>query len=411
MLLLVNTVKGQSINLNTVNQLSPNFVFDTLLNYKNEKVALADLKGKSVIIDFWSTGCLPCIKAFPMLEGFQKRFGDSLQILLTGSDLERTKYFYEARKKTNKPMVLPCAINRNAWNYFGIHEVSTFVWIDDKGYVKAITDDSQVTEKNVADFISKKEVQLHQVQNKVYEDYKKNLLTTACEIDSSSVVFNFTFTKYLPGIKSSSNFPPMDGGTKVRATNYAILGLYMIAFGDSTGNWPYPRISNETAHPEKYIPQRGIDVQEWKFDNTYCYQLTVPASRKKDLYKIMQDDLSRMFGMNVYFEDRVQKCLVLTAEKNAPLMADKSMTPKFVPSSGGITIINHSFARFFEALSHYWMDKIVLDETGITGNIAITLQVQMNDLDSLNAALKKYGLNLAYKDRTIRMMIFKDPVK
>jgi len=125
----------------------------------------------------------------------------------------------------------------------------------------------------------------------------------------------------------------------------------------------------------------------------------------------MQDDLKRMFGFNVYIENRMQKCLVLTAEKNASLMADRSMTPKYEPNSGGIILINHPFAKLFEKIKDYNQDKIVLDETGITGNIAVTLQAQMNDIDALNMELKKYGLNLAYKDRTVKMLIFKDPVK
>ena len=168
---------------------------------------------------------------------------------------------------------------------------------------------------------------------------------------------------------------------------------------------------NETAQPEKYIPPKDTDYQEWKFANTFCYELTVPANRKSDLLKIMQDDLKRMFGFNVYMEERVQKCLVLTAEKNAQLMADQSSTPKKVYNSGGITVINHPFSKLFEMIEHYNQDKIVLNETGITGNVTVTLQAQMNDIDALNEALKKYGLNLAYKDRTVKMLIFKDPVK
>jgi hypothetical protein len=185
----------------------------------------------------------------------------------------------------------------------------------------------------------------------------------------------------------------------------------MIAFGDSTGPIPLNRISNETTHPEKYVPPKGTDYQEWKKDNTFCYELTVPVHRQNDILKIMQDDLKRMFGFNAYMEDRVQKCLVLTAEKNEQLMADKSSTPKIVYNTGGITVINHPFAQLFEMIHHYNQDKIILDETGITGNVAVALQAQMDNIDSLNEALKKYGLNLAYKDRTVKVLVFKDPVK
>ena len=106
--ILGSTVKAQSVNINTtvspqINQLCPAFSFDTLLNYKNEKLSLADLKGKFVIIDFWGTFCLPCIAAFPKLENWQKQFGDSLQILLVATDgYQKAKQFYETRKKANK---------------------------------------------------------------------------------------------------------------------------------------------------------------------------------------------------------------------------------------------------------------------------------------------------------------------
>ena len=118
-----------------------------------------------------------------------------------------------------------------------------------------------------------------------------------------------------------------------------------------------------------------------------------------------------MFGVNVFFENRVQKCLVLTADKNARLTADRSETPKVVYNAGGCTVINQPFAQLFEMIRHFNQDKIIFDETGITGNVSVALQAQMNDIDALNEALKKYGLGIHYEDRNVRMFIMKDPVK
>lgn len=415
--LLINMVKAQPINTyaatnaSVVNKQSPNFVFDTLLNYKKEKLALADWKGKRVIIDFWSTSCLPCIADFPKLEGFQKKFGDSLQILLAAQGFEKTSRFYETRKKMNKPVGLPCAMAGEAFDYFKVRSVSTYVWIDEQGYVKAITDYSQVTEHNVADFTAGKNVRLRQIGATSLIEPDKYLVTIANEMDSSNIVFNSALTKYLDGISASRNNMQRGNGTKVHVTNYPIIGFYTIAYGDATGPVPLSRVSNETAQPDKYIPPKGTDYQEWKKDNTFCYELTVPLNRKNDIFKIMQDDLKRMFGFTAYMEDRVQKCLVLTAEKNGQLMADSSLAPKIIYNTGGITLINHPFARLFEMIHHYNQDKIILDETGITGKVAVTLLAQMDDIESLNEALKKYGLHLAYKDRTVKMLVFKDPVK
>lgn len=49
-----------------INQPAPTFA---LLNVKGEKVDLAKLKGKVVIVDYWATWCGPCISSFP---GMQK---------------------------------------------------------------------------------------------------------------------------------------------------------------------------------------------------------------------------------------------------------------------------------------------------------------------------------------------------
>jgi thiol-disulfide isomerase/thioredoxin len=182
---IAGTARSQSVNINTtgnplINQLCPDFSFDTLFNYKKEKLALSELKGKFVIVDFWGTFCLPCIAAFPKFENWQKRFGDSLQILLLATDgYQKAKQFYETREKANKPMLLPCAINRSMVKYFQIKEVSTYVWIDDQGYIKAITDDSQLTEQNIADFVSRKEIMVSEKEKRVNVDYRKSLFVVS----------------------------------------------------------------------------------------------------------------------------------------------------------------------------------------------------------------------------------------
>lgn len=49
-----------------VNQPAPDF---EILDMKGNKISLADLRGKTVILDFWATWCQPCVASFP---GMQK---------------------------------------------------------------------------------------------------------------------------------------------------------------------------------------------------------------------------------------------------------------------------------------------------------------------------------------------------
>jgi len=413
---LAGTVRAQSVNINAtanplINQLCPAFSFDTLFNYKKEKLALTELRGKFVIIDFWGTFCLPCITDFPRWENLQKRFGDTLGFLLVATDgYGKTKQFYEARKKAGNPMTLPCGINRDMVAYFNIKEVSTFVWIDDKGYIKAITDYTKLTEKNVADFISRKEIVNEEKEPLIKVDYKKSLFEIAKETDSNSVMYSSMLTKYLKGVRSVINTGRRIDGL-MYAHNMAIRNLYQMAFGDedTTGIVESVRVIIESAHPEKIIRPDEENFHTWKIDNLYCYEIKVPEPQKKDIRKIMRKDLEKLFGYNAYLEYRTQKCLLLKAEKNFHFLEDTTIAPKFSISAGGLTIKNHSFGRLAANIKFYMPKEIFLDETGLSGKVDITIKAEMNNVDAVNAELKKYGLYLQHEDRKVQMLIIKDP--
>lgn len=53
------------------NTSAPNVTFTTI---EGKKIAMADLKGKVVLVNFWATNCLSCIKEMPALIDMYKRY-------------------------------------------------------------------------------------------------------------------------------------------------------------------------------------------------------------------------------------------------------------------------------------------------------------------------------------------------
>ncbi|MBI34498.1 MAG: hypothetical protein CMP67_03950 [Flavobacteriales bacterium] len=82
-----------------VGKKAPNF---TLLNPKQEAISLSDYKGKYVLLDFWNTGCRPCIQEIPNLKRIQNEFGgDKFEIISVCID-RKNPSTQEVWKKINE---------------------------------------------------------------------------------------------------------------------------------------------------------------------------------------------------------------------------------------------------------------------------------------------------------------------
>ncbi|MBK8087718.1 MAG: redoxin domain-containing protein [Chitinophagaceae bacterium] len=63
----------------------PEFKIGSTLQYR-DTVSLSDFRNKLLILDFWNTTCISCIKAFPKLDSIQKLFGNRVQIVLVNRE-------------------------------------------------------------------------------------------------------------------------------------------------------------------------------------------------------------------------------------------------------------------------------------------------------------------------------------
>jgi thiol-disulfide isomerase/thioredoxin len=81
-------------------RLSPDFEFITL---SGEHISSANLKGKVIVLDFWSTDCTPCRKSMPQIEEFYQKYKSNqrVAIYLVNSGwepIEKAKEFAENKR-------------------------------------------------------------------------------------------------------------------------------------------------------------------------------------------------------------------------------------------------------------------------------------------------------------------------
>jgi thiol-disulfide isomerase/thioredoxin len=65
---------------------APDFTLEQL---GGGRIALAELRGKPVIVDFWATWCAPCEESIPVLVAFQKKYAGRVHVLGVSVDWER----------------------------------------------------------------------------------------------------------------------------------------------------------------------------------------------------------------------------------------------------------------------------------------------------------------------------------
>jgi thiol-disulfide isomerase/thioredoxin len=83
-------------------QISPEFNFITLTG---QQVSSQDLKGKIIIIDFWSSDCAPCRTSMPQMEKFYQQYRNDqrVAVYLVNSGwetMEKAKRFAESKRSS-----------------------------------------------------------------------------------------------------------------------------------------------------------------------------------------------------------------------------------------------------------------------------------------------------------------------
>ena len=80
---LKEIVEKQAYLEKMLNQPAPDFKVEDV---NGKTWSLADLKGKTVVLNFWFTTCMPCIEEMPKLNEIKKKYGDKVVFLGFGRD-------------------------------------------------------------------------------------------------------------------------------------------------------------------------------------------------------------------------------------------------------------------------------------------------------------------------------------
>jgi peroxiredoxin len=111
---------------------APNF---TLKSLSGETVNLADLKGKVVLVDFWATFCVPCVKAMPKLQKLHDEHaaqGFTMVGIATDEEGEKKVRPFMGKMKISYPILVDTA---SLWKAYDVETLPALFLIDRTGRI------------------------------------------------------------------------------------------------------------------------------------------------------------------------------------------------------------------------------------------------------------------------------------
>lgn len=395
---------------------------------------LSDYFDRLLILDFMYTSCGACINALPKKDYLQRKFGDSVKIMVVvGGEtyspgmLQRENENYIRKFLTNKKsflskhnVQLPWIVENKLLNQYFPHQlVSHLVWIY-KGKLVAVTEQDYVTEANIQMILDGKK-----------NDWPvKNDFMPPVDVDTPLIRQNiqrFTGDKilhryavvlgcYQDGVitKAGTVRDSVRNTRRDYIINLPILNIYISRWGTVTDSIKVLAPSHvilEVKDPLKYISQEDSPEPNLmaRRRTRVCYEAVGPdtnQTNKKVAFATIKD-LDNLLGLYGRYEKRRMKCLALIKTGDLDQIKTKTTTEDFeILTAPHIKLVNKGLDNIVWKLNQFYGNPPVFDETGYKNNVDMDFELNSwQDIPNVRKALQHFGLDLREEERELEVFV------
>lgn len=391
------------------------FPFNGTLEINEKKITMQSLRGRKVILDLFSSDCSICFASMPKLDSLARQFNE-IDFILVGKLDNKIKGFYERFSK-RKNFQLPIAYDSVIFKKIEIPAFPFYIWLDEKGIVKGLSHHDEINAENLKRFqnggIIEGELSTFTQQQ---FDHEQPFLLFGNGGPDNAYLYRSVMAPYENG--QPTRWPP-DFNSYEELPVFHALGnplqtLFRLAyFGTSLRNrtdstystcWPFILQLDEAG---KFTSR--IDMEKrWSYSFS-----TGDGSPARTLAKrMLRSELEGYFGVKGEIVQMPMPCWVLqrTAEWDSTRESRVVATESFGVNINGVFIKNAKITALLFALDNYLPGNTslpLINETGIAGQVKISLDVDMTSLNEIRMGLEKIGLRLVQKDRLMNVIVLR----
>jgi thiol-disulfide isomerase/thioredoxin len=402
----------------------PNYNLKNIRNYKSTNATLNEFFGKPLIVELWNNYCSACIPTIKETNQFASEYKGKLNFVVIAQQDPVTKDLYEKLTK-RFGLTLTIAFDSATYNQIEHYGAPHFLWIDKNGIISAITTGDEFTKETIETFIAGRSFTFidasykgRQVRSNTHTR-KVPFLVNGNGGNETDFKYRSLLAEYKTGMPTTGVVQNIaDAAAENGVQGFAQLkSLYFLAY-TGWSSWLdehpiylefYPKLILELSDTTPFTPNYTTGK------NLYWYSQIVPPDKATPQYlmKVMQNDLENYFGYEVSIETRSVPCWKLRATDQAKVnlkSKGKGIRKEKLEHTGAIlldrpmkNIIHNVFYK------HLIGKDPIIDETGITDHVDVSVDTFLDDINLIAAELKKIGLILTKDTIPMKVVVIRDP--
>ena len=254
------------------------------------KATLESLRGKVVVLEFWTTWCGPCVASIPHLNDLcEKLAGQPIQFISITDEAPGVVESF-LKKRVMKSWVALDA-EKATFKAYAVHAIPHTVIVNRDGKIMEITSPTDIDERFLRDVIDGKKPSLPERPRTIDKP-----------VVNDEPLFQILIRK-----------TPADNRSCGTTSGRGLLKMY--------------------GHPLKSILAEAYDLRESRLnvDGSWaeeCYDMTVttPPDKSEKIHQLMRDALATTFDLSFKRESREMEGYVLTVPQDGKTRLEPSVT-------------------------------------------------------------------------------------
>jgi thiol-disulfide isomerase/thioredoxin len=392
-IILTNSTFAQTFMAQTnppmLGKVCPDFSMSVIgANGIEKPLALSELRGKVVILEFWATYCAPCIPYIKHFEKLQFQFGDAIKVIEI-SEENRDKVDAFILKRGYKNVSFAMDWGRKLNDMFYHHFIPHTVVIDQDGVVLAFTSPDEIDQEVIGKLINREPVTFtmkHEYQEASYTSSSNTLQNYDQPIivnKPKNQTYKIEFSNYKEGYATEF---VKESSSEYKFVNCPLSLIYQILYDQKTSR----------------VVMDVNDLTKYSFENhnSYCLDLSIPDFIGKTVQDVAIQQLEGLFPLKSKMEVRNKKVFTL-------LKSDLQGAMNSVDSTGiiqkGLTI--KDLMNYMESNPQLVNNLPVVNETGLPDTTILDLDWFQNYPDSVENKLRTLGLHGEVAMRDISCLV------